>query len=139
MVRRLKTLALALASMSLAAGMAVAQPIEDELVLITPVAKTLTDPTLADFAKFAKEKWNVTLRTSALAAGTPVAYGRILEWKGRPEVDIFWGGESALFDKLAAQNLLARLEVPKAVLDAIPATIGKPKPMYLKDPQGFWT
>jgi iron(III) transport system substrate-binding protein len=139
MVRRLKTLALALASMSLAAGVAVAQPIEDELTLITPVAKTLTDPTLADFAKYAKETWNITLKTSALAAGTPVAYGRILEWKGRPEVDIFWGGESALFDKLAAQNLLARLDLPKAVLDAIPATIGKPKPIYLKDPKGFWT
>ena len=139
MIRRLKTLALALASMSLAAGLAVAQPIEDELALITPVAKTLTDPTLADFAKYAKEKWNITLKTSALAAGTPVAYGQILEWKGRPQVDIFWGGESALFDKLAAQNLLARLELPKAVLDAIPATIGKPKPIYLKDPKGFWS
>jgi iron(III) transport system substrate-binding protein len=139
MVSRLKTLALALASMSLAAGLAVAQPIEDELVLITPVAKTLTDPTLADFAVYAKEKWNITVKTSALAAGTPVAYGRILEWKGRPEVDIFWGGESALFDKLAAQNLLARLDIPKAALDAIPATIGKPKPIYLKDPKGYWT
>ena len=79
MVRRLKTLALALVSTSLVAGYAVAQPIEDELVLITPVAKTLTDPMLADFAKYAKEKWNITLKTSALAAGTPVAYGRILE------------------------------------------------------------
>ena len=139
MDRRLKTLALAFISTSLAAGFAVAQPIENELVLITPVAKTLTDPTLADFAVYAKEKWNITLKTSALAAGTPVAYGRILEWKGRPEVDIFWGGESALFDKLSAQNLLARLDIPKAALDAIPATIGKPKPIYLKDPKGFWT
>lgn len=123
-----------------AARPALAQaPIEDELVLITPVAKTLTDPTLADFAKFAKEKWNVNLKTSSLAAGTPVAYGRILEWKGRPEADIFWGGESALFDKLAQQKLVAKLELPKAVLDAIPATIGKPKPIYLKDPNGYWT
>ena len=139
MVPRLKQLAFAFVSMSLAAGFAVAQQIENELVLITPVAKTLTDPTLADFAVYAKEKWNITLKTSALAAGTPVAYGRILEWKGRPEVDILWGGESALYDKLAEQKLLARLELPKAVLDAIPATIGKPKPIYLKDPKGFWT
>ena len=139
MARRLKTLALALASTSLATGFAVAQPIENELVLITPVAKTLTDPTLADFAVYAKEKWNITLKTSALAAGTPVAYGRILEWKGRPEVDIFWGGESALFDKLAEQKLLVPLDIPKAALDAIPATIGKPKPIYLKDPKGYWT
>ncbi len=114
------------------------QPIEDELVLITPVAKTLTDPTLADFAKFAKEKWNVTVKTSALAAGTPVAYGRIVEWKGRPGADIFWGGESALFDKLAEQKLLVKHGLPKAVVDSIPDSIGKPKPIPLKDRNGFW-
>lgn len=143
MVHCLKTLAIALASASLAAGLVGAQTaspaIEDSLVLITPVAKTLTDPALADFAKYAKETWNITIETSALAAGTPVAYGRILEWKGRPEVDIFWGGESALYDKLAEQKLLAPLGLPSSVMDAIPATIGKPKPIYLKDPKGFWT
>lgn len=129
------------AGILLAAGPAASQssqPIEGELVLITPVAKTLTDPALAEFAKYAKEKWNVTVRTSALAAGTPVAYGRIVEWKGRPEVDIFWGGESALFDKLAEQKLLANLGLPQAVIDSIPSSIGKPKPIPLKDPKGFW-
>jgi ABC-type Fe3+ transport system substrate-binding protein len=132
-------LGIAIAAALVAPATVAAQAIEDELVLITPVAKTLTDPSLAEFAKYAKEKWNVTVKTSALAAGTPVAYGRILEWKGRPEVDIFWGGESALFDKLAEQKLLAQLNLPKSVMDAIPATIGKPKPIYLKDPKGFWT
>ena len=117
---------------------AAAQPVEEELVLITPVAKTLTDPALAEFARYAKERWNVTVKASALAAGTPVAYGRIVEWKGRPQADIFWGGESALFDKLAEQKLLARLELPKSVADAVPASIGKPKPIALKDPKGFW-
>lgn len=117
---------------------AYAQAVENELVLITPVAKTLTDPALAEFAKFAKEKWNITVRTNALAAGTPVAYGRIVEWKGRPEADIFWGGESALFDKLAEQNLVAKLNLPQDVVDSIPASIGKPKPIPLKDPKGFW-
>ena len=141
MISPLKTLAIALAGMLVAAHLASAQTtpaVEDELVLITPVAKTLTDPTLADFAKFAKEKWNVTVKTSALAAGTPVAYGRIVEWKGRPGADIFWGGESALFDKLTEQKLLAKLDLPKAVVDSIPASIGKPKPIPLKDPNGFW-
>ncbi|MEK7836204.1 MAG: extracellular solute-binding protein, partial [Pseudomonadota bacterium] len=98
----------------------------------------LTDPTLADFIVYAKERWNITVKASALAAGTPVAYGRILEWKGRPEVDIFWGGESALFDKLAEQKLLVRHDLPKNVVDAIPTAIGKPKPIPLKDPKGFW-
>ena len=145
MFRPLKPLAFTLAGAL--AGMLAATPpgaaqqasaIENELVLITPVAKTLTDPTLADFAKFAKEKWNVTVKTSSLAAGTPVAYGRIVEWKGRPGADIFWGGESALFDKLAEQKLLAKLALPKAVVDSIPVSIGKPKPIPLKDPNGFW-
>jgi ABC-type Fe3+ transport system substrate-binding protein len=127
---------LQLAATGPAAGQAPA--IEDELVLITPVARTLTDPALAEFAKYAKERWNINVRTSALAAGTPVAYGRIVEWKGRPDADIFWGGESALFDKLAEQKLLAKLDLPKDVVDAIPASIGKPKPIPLKDPKGFW-
>lgn len=142
MVRQSLILALALAGALVASSPLAAQTsdtIENELVLITPVAKTLTDPALADFAKYAKEKWNVTVRTSALAAGTPVAYGRIVEWKGRPEADIFWGGESALFDKLAEQNLLAKLDLPKEVMDAIPTSIGKPKAIPLKDPKGYWT
>jgi iron(III) transport system substrate-binding protein len=123
-----------------AAGPAAAQgqAIENELVLITPVARTLTDPALADFVKYAREKWNVEVKTSALAAGTPVAYGRIVEWKGRPDADIFWGGESALFDKLAEQKLLAALDLAKGVTEGVPASIGKPKPIPLKDPKGFW-
>jgi iron(III) transport system substrate-binding protein len=136
---RLVNILLTLATGALvAAAPAQAQQVEGELVLITPVARTLTDPALAEFAKHAKEKWNITVRTSALAAGTPVAYGRIVEWKGRPEADIFWGGETALFDKLAEQNLIAKLELPKAVVDSIPESIGTPKPIPLKDPRGFW-
>lgn len=138
MIRSAKILPIALTAL-LAASPVAAQQIEDELVLITPVAKTLTDPSLAAFAKYAKEKWNVTVKASALAAGTPVAYGRIVEWKGRPAADIFWGGESALFDKLAQQNLIAKLDLPKEVMDAIPVSIGKPKAIPLKDPNGFWT
>jgi ABC-type Fe3+ transport system substrate-binding protein len=138
MIKFWKFIGISLALALAAPGPATAQAIEDELVLITPVAKTLTDPALADFVKYAKEKWNITVKASALAAGTPVAYGRILEWKGRPEVDIFWGGESALFDKLAQQNLLVPHDLPKDVVDAVPATIGKPKPIYLKDPKGYW-
>jgi iron(III) transport system substrate-binding protein len=138
MTRHLTTVAAALAGLAIAAAPAAAQQIENELVLITPVAKTLTDPLLADFVAYAKERWGVTVKASALAAGTPVAYGQIVEWKGRPQADIFWGGESALFDKLAEQKLLAKLDLPKAVVDAIPASIGKPKPIPLKDPNGWW-
>lgn len=139
MIRLINVLTGALVLLSASGVPAAAQAIENELVLITPVARTLTDPALADFAKYAKEKWNISVKTSSLAAGTPVAYGRIVEWKGRPDADIFWGGESALFDKLAEQGLLAKHNLPKAVMDAIPASIGKPRPIPLKDPNGYWT
>jgi iron(III) transport system substrate-binding protein len=138
MIRIIRLLGVALVLFFGTAAPAADPAIEDELVLITPVARTLTDPALAEFAKYAKERWNINVKTSALAAGTPVAYGRIVEWKGRPDADIFWGGESALFDKLAEQKLLARLDLPKAVVDSIPDSIGKPKPIPLKDPKGFW-
>ncbi len=141
MARRLRWCALLLATALVPAEPAAsqqAQPVEDALVLITPVARTLTDPAVSEFVKFAKEKWNVTVKVTALAAGTPVAYGQIVEWKGRPGADIFWGGESALYDKLAEQKLLMKLDLPPAITDAIPASIGKPKLIPLKDPKGFW-
>jgi ABC-type Fe3+ transport system substrate-binding protein len=118
-------------------------PIESELALITPVSKFIHDAALKAFADYAKEKWNVTVKVSAIPAGTPVAYGRIVEWKGKPEVDIFWGGESALFEKLTdvklhGQNLLQKLELSKDAWDSIPTSVGTPKPIPLKDRNGFW-
>jgi len=84
------------AALALLAPAAAAQGVESELMIITPVGKSLTDPALAQFARYARERWNVEVRTSAIAAGTPIAYGRIVEWNGRPQADLFWGGESAL-------------------------------------------
>ena len=135
---RWKLVGCALAAILAVAAPAAAQVIEDELVLITPVTKFIHDAALKAFSDYAKEKWNVTLKVNAIPAGTPVAYGRIVEWKGRPEVDIFWGGESALFDDLAEKKLLVKLDLPKEVWDSVAPSIGKPKPIYLKDPKGFW-
>ena len=128
----------ALAALFAAAVPVAAQPIEDELVLITPVGKSFSDPALAEFRKYARQRWNIDVKTSVLAAGTPLAYGRIVEWNGRPQDDLFWGGESALFDRLAAQNLLAPLGLPRAVTEGIPDKLGKPKALSLKDPNGLW-
>src|SRR2546425_8338103 len=100
-MKRFGILGLAVLLAAGASGPALGQaPIESELALITPVSKFIHDAALKAFADYAKEKWNVTVKVSAIPAGTPVAYGRIVEWKGRPEVDVFWGGESALFEKL---------------------------------------
>jgi iron(III) transport system substrate-binding protein len=108
------------------------------LFLITPVAKSLSDLALAKFSRYAKDRWNIVVRTSALAAGAPVAYGRTSEWRGRPEADIFWGGERVLFDRLVQQRLLTKLGLPSVVAESVPPSIGMPKPVRLKDPDGFW-
>ena len=113
-------------------------PLEGELVLITPVSKFIHDAALKAFADYAKEKWNVAVKVNAIPAGTPVAYGRIVEWKGRPDADVFWGGESALFEKLAEQKLLQKVELSKDTWESIPASIGTPKPIPLKDKDGYW-
>ncbi len=115
-----------------------AQPIENELYLITPVSKDVHDPALKAFAAYAKKKWNVDVKTSAIPQGTPVAYGQILEWRGKPQADVFWGGEGTLFDNLAAEGLLDPVKIPQAMWDEIPATIGKPIGLPLKDPKKFW-
>jgi ABC-type Fe3+ transport system substrate-binding protein len=139
LTQRREFLATSLAALYAMSSAARAQAtIELDLTLITPVSKFIHDAALAEFAQYAQERWKLKLKTNVLAAGTPVAYSRIVEWKGRPEVDIFWGGESALFDKLAEHKLIAPLNLTKATVDAIPPTIGKPKPIYLKDPRGFW-
>src|SRR3989442_2403180 len=138
-MKRFVILALAVLLAAGAFGPALGQaPIESELALITPVSKFIHDAALKAFADYAKEKWNVPVKVSAIPAGTPVAYGRIVEWKGKPEVDIFWGGESALFEKLAEQKLLQKVEISREVWEAIPASIGKPRPIPLKDKDGFW-
>jgi iron(III) transport system substrate-binding protein len=139
-MRRLVTLSVLLALVAGAALGAVAQApaIEGELTLITPVSKFIHDAALKAFAEYAKERWNATVKVNAIPAGTPVAYGRVVEWKGKPDADIFWGGESALFEKLAEQKLLQKLEIGKEPWDSIPASIGKPKPIPLKDKEGYW-
>ena len=119
-------------------GLSFGQPIEDEFYLITPVSKDVHDPALKAFAEFVKKKYNVNLKTSAMPQGTPVAYGQIVEWKGNPRADVFWGGEGTLFDRLAEQGLLDQIKVPQKMWDEIPPSIGKPIPLPIKDPKKFW-
>jgi len=139
MTRRMMVLTLAaLAAVAAASGAGAQAPIESELNLITPVSKFIHDAALKAFAEYAKEKWNVAVKVNAIPAGTPIAYGRIVEWKGKPEVDIFWGGESALFEKLADQKLLQKVEISRDAWESVPASIGKPKPIPLKDKEGYW-
>jgi ABC-type Fe3+ transport system substrate-binding protein len=138
MTRRILMAMLVMVALLAASGATAQAPIESELNLITPVSKFIHDAALKAFAEYAKEKWNVSVKVNAIPAGTPIAYGRVVEWKGRPEVDVFWGGESALFEKLADQKLLQKVEISREAWDSIPASIGTPKPVPLKDKEGYW-
>lgn len=113
-------------------------PPERELVLYATIPKRMADAAIAAFRAHAQERWGIAVTVHTLTAGTPVAYGRIVEWKGRPQADVFWGGESTLYDDLANRGLLTELAVPAPVWDRIPPSIGKPRPILLKDPRRFW-
>jgi iron(III) transport system substrate-binding protein len=113
-------------------------PIESELVLLATIPKRMSDAAITAFQAYAKERYGMAVAVNTLTMGTPVAYGRIVEWKGRPQADVFWGGESTLYDDLAGQRLLVPLQIAAPVWQRISAGIGKPKPILLKDPSRFW-
>ena len=135
----LRVLALGVVGIVLCVAVAPAAPaIEDTLVVQTPMSAFVVEAMLKEFAQHAKVKWGVTLKTQVLRAGTPISYETIRTWNGKPDADVFWGGEPALFDELAAQQLLAKLDVPNDLWDSIPPTIGTPKAIPLKDEQRYW-
>jgi hypothetical protein len=117
-VNRPLVLGFTLALLMLTPAHAATATIEGELVIQTPMSAFVVDSMLKEFVLYAHERWGVTLKTRVLRAGTPVSYETIVKWKGRPEADVFWGGESALFDDLEAQKLLTRLDVSAEVWDA---------------------
>lgn len=136
-----KVLVLALMAVLVITTMAMAAPakIETELNVLTPVAKFVSDAALEGFVKWAKAKYGIDVKVSNTSAGTQVAAGRIREWGANPQADIIWGGETVIYDGLAADGFLIKHEAPQALLDKIPASMGTPKPLPLKDPKGYWT
>jgi ABC-type Fe3+ transport system substrate-binding protein len=140
--------------------------IENELLVVNLVPKDISNPMLKAFAAWAMKKYNVNVKTRELtktetgsraqsllwmAASSPerigggeyvdfnlFAFSQVLKWKGTPQADVIWGGEGMVFDNLAAEGLLEPLQVPNAMWDEIPAAIGKPTPLPLKDPKKLW-
>lgn len=113
-------------------------PLEDRLVIITPIPMEVAGPAADRFADFSRQRFGTALRPHIVSQGSPTAYARIIEWRGRPEADLMWAGEAELFDDLAERRLLVPHEMPEALLRDIPATIGEPRRVSLRDPRGFW-
>jgi len=112
--------------------------IEDRLVILTPIPREVADATAERFAEFTRRRFGSPLRPIIVSQGSPVAYARIIEWRGRPEADLLWAGEAELLDDLAERRLLVPHEVPDAVLREIPARIGDPRAIPLRDERGVW-
>lgn len=124
---------------ALTPGPGAGQPlVEDRLVIMTPIPREVADATADRFAEFARRRFGSPLRPIIVSQGSPVAYARIIEWRGRPEADLLWAGEAELLDDLAERRLLIPHELPEAVLREIPSRIGEPRPVPLRDERGVW-
>lgn len=136
-----KVLVMALVAALMLTSMIAAAPakIETELNVLTPVAIFVSDAALKGFVAWAKAKYGVDVKFSNTSKGTQVAAGMIREWGANPQADIIWGGETVIYDGLAADGFLIKHEVPQSLLEKIPASMGTPKPLPLKDPKGYWT
>ncbi|MDR7418325.1 MAG: extracellular solute-binding protein [Armatimonadota bacterium] len=137
--RWLAAVAAVAVALCVAGPMSAQTPLEERLVILTPIPLDVANPTVERFAEFARQRLGAVVRPLVVSQGSPVAYARILEWRGRPEADLLWAGEAELFDDLADRRLIVPHELPEALLRVIPATLGEPRRVPLRDPRGFWT
>ena len=111
------------------------QKYENTLVLITPSNKYLLEAVTSAFKKYAKEKLGVDLEIKLIQVGSPEAMNRIIAWAGKPEADIFFGGDLIYHWKLKAKGLLESYKPNSPYYDRLPSTfMGFP----LKDPDEMW-
>lgn len=101
-MKRLLVLVLAVIMMLSATIAAAPAKIEAEFSLITPVASFVSVAALDAFKVWAKAKYGIDVKTNYTAKGTQLAAGLIREWGSNPQADVLWGGETVIYDMLAA-------------------------------------
>ncbi len=105
---------LALFIASLLAPMVKSTPeYETKLVLITPSRSDLLEAIKAKFEEYAKKELGVNVEMEFIKAGSPECMNRIIAWNGKPEADIFFGGDLTFHEKLKEKGLLEAYE-PKS-------------------------
>ncbi|MGB9709472.1 extracellular solute-binding protein [Infirmifilum uzonense] len=111
------------------------QQYENTLVFITPSNKNLLNAIIPAFQKYAKEKLGVDVKVQLIQVGSPEAMNRIIAWGGKPDADIFFGGDLIYHWKVKAQGLLERYKPNSPYYDRLPSVfMGFP----LKDPDEMW-
>ena len=134
-MKRLLVMCLALLMMGSTLVSAAPPTIEAELSIITPVAAFVSTAALDAFRDWAGQVRR--MKTNYMSKGTQVAAGMVREWV-QPAGRHHLGGETVLCDELAADGFNVH-EVPQELMDKVPDTISKPRPMLPIDPKGFWT
>lgn len=113
-------------------------PLEDRLVILTPIPREVADPVADRFAEHTRQRYGAALRPILVSMGGPTMYARVLEWRGRPDADLLWASEAEVLDDLAGRQLIAPHELPEGIIRDIPATLGTPRPIPLRDTRGYW-
>jgi len=106
---------------------------EPELVIISPHTKDFLDAEKLAFEKYVSSALGAKVTVLFDMQGSPQAYGKIVEWAGKPNADIFWGGEINLYTALVEKGLLEAHTSPAT--QAIPTDLQK---IPLKDTAGYW-
>jgi iron(III) transport system substrate-binding protein len=96
---------------------------EPELVIISPHTKDFLDAEKLAFENYASSTLGTKVTVLFDMQGSPQAYGKIVEWAGRPNADIFWGGEINLYTALVEKALLEAHT--RAATQEIPADLQK--------------
>jgi len=108
---------------------------ENTLVLITPSNTLLLQAVTSAFKQYAKSKLGVDVDVKLIQAGSPECMNRVIAWGGKPEADIFFGGDLIYHWKLKQAGLLEPYKPNSPYYDKLPATfMGFP----LKDPDEMW-
>jgi ABC-type Fe3+ transport system substrate-binding protein len=121
-----------------AAPLSAQVPLEDRLVIMTPIPREVADPVADRFAEHARQRYGVALRPTLVSMGGPLMYARVLEWRGRPEADLLWASEAEVLDDLAGRRLIVPLDLPESLIRDVPAMLGEPRPIPLRDSKGHW-
>ncbi|MEZ0346046.1 MAG: extracellular solute-binding protein [Infirmifilum sp.] len=108
---------------------------ENTLVIITPTQADLLNAVVQGFKDYVKKELGIDLNVQLIQVGSPEAMNRIIAWAGKPEADIFYGGDLIYHWKLKSLGLLESYKPRSPYYDHIPSSfMGMP----LRDPDEMW-
>ena len=107
--------------------------IESKLVLVSPISKASIDPVAAAFKAYVKDKKGLEVAVEYIPGSSPELYAKVKAWAGKPDGDVFWGGEYPYYPELTSAGLLEPYISQE--WDQLPADF---QGFALKDTKGHW-